>query len=66
MNKVDRYGGAALYIACQEGHTAIVTILIDAGANVNSADEDRRTPLWIASCNNHTEVVTTRSARRPR
>ena len=30
--KTDGSGATALYIACQEGHTEVVTILIDAGA----------------------------------
>ena len=42
----------------QEGHVEIVTKLIAANADVNQADMEGVTPLWIACQMGHTEVVT--------
>ena len=38
-----------LYMAAQEGHEAVVKALIEAGADVNKADDDGETPLYMAA-----------------
>jgi ankyrin repeat protein len=38
----------ALYMAAQEGHTAVLVALLGAGAEVGKTSEDGRTPLWTA------------------
>jgi ankyrin repeat protein len=46
----------ALYVASDEGHTAIVDLLLKAGAEVDT-EEDGCTPLLAASSNGHTAIV---------
>ena len=38
MNQANNDGATPLHIACQEGHTEIVTKLLAANANVNQAN----------------------------
>lgn len=47
----------ALYIACREGHTECVRLLVEAGADVNITTKTRRRPLHCASMNNHVGVA---------
>ena len=49
-----------LNLASQNGHKEIVNALIEAGANVNKADNDGMTPLDMACCNGHKEIVSDR------
>lgn len=44
-NAQDKLGRTALYVATVRGHTQIVTMLIERGADVRLADTDLRTPL---------------------
>lgn len=46
----DIFENTPLIYACLRGHTAIVQLLLDKGADVNARSEDDRTPLDIA-CN---------------
>ncbi len=57
VNAVAEYGsalhlavnyGSALHLAVNEGHESIITILCDAGANVNAADTYGDTALHVA------------------
>ncbi|MBR5888302.1 MAG: ankyrin repeat domain-containing protein, partial [Akkermansia sp.] len=43
--------------AANIGHTECVKLLIDAGADVNRANNEGRTPLSIAEKNGHTECA---------
>ena len=47
-----------LVVAAEKGHTAVVTALLDAGADVNKADKFGSTPLYAAAGYGHTAVVT--------
>ncbi|KXZ43349.1 hypothetical protein GPECTOR_93g619 [Gonium pectorale] len=49
--------GTAVRRAAPEGHLEVVKELLAAGADVNAADEDRRTPLHYAAFNGQPEVV---------
>ena len=51
-------GSTALYFACAEGHTEVVTVLLGANAKVNMANGFGFTPLVMACRGGHTEVVT--------
>ena len=46
-----------LHWAATHGHEAVVKALIAAGADVNKADYDGKTPLHCAACNNNEAVV---------
>ncbi len=46
-----------IHEAVRVGNIANLSLLITAGANVNKADEDGRTPLSCAACYGHTECV---------
>jgi ankyrin repeat protein len=51
-------GWAALHFAAREGHIAAARALIDAGADVNQAnDGDRTTPLLTAIVNGHYDLA---------
>ena len=44
-------------IASQNGHKEVVELLIEKGAAIDLATNDKRTPLYIASHKGHKEVV---------
>lgn len=50
-------GISALYMACQEGHTRVVQMLIDYKADIKIVDNIRTSPMLVATVNGHTEVV---------
>jgi ankyrin repeat protein len=50
-------GLTALHLAAREGQTAVVQLLLDAQANINSADEENETPVYCAAANGHTEAA---------
>lgn len=47
----------ALYMASQKGHTVIMDLLLDAGANVNVVNQDGRVPLHMAVLAGNVEGV---------
>jgi len=50
-------GRTALWTASWDGHTKIVSMLLEKGADANTTDSSGRTALWTASANGHTEIV---------
>lgn len=50
-------GQTALHYAAEKGHKGIVNLLLDAGADINSKTIKNISPLFIAVCNNHIELV---------
>jgi len=50
-------GITPLIAASSEGHSSIVPLLIDAGANVNAVDKDGTTALMAAAARGHIEAV---------
>ena len=45
MNRQDRHNFTALMLAVNNEHLELVDILIEAGADVNTVDHNRRTAL---------------------
>lgn len=48
--------GSALVSAVRQNLDAVVTVLIDSGANVNMLDKQGYTPLLLSAELGHTEV----------
>ena len=46
-----------IYMACLRGHTNVVSLLLNAGADPSIAAENTCTPLFAASDNGHSEIV---------
>jgi len=44
-------------LAAQEGHTPIIDLLLDAGADINATSEHSYTALSLAALAGHTRVV---------
>lgn len=58
VNVKDNYqGNTALISAAKNGNAEIAKLLIEAGADVNLANNDGNTPLKYAEENGHTEIV---------
>eukprot|EP01083_Nonionella_stella_P200917 735368_1 len=57
VNQCDSKGFTPLFVAAQNGHTRIVTLLLQNGADVNQAEQRGHTPLWISALRGHVEVV---------
>ena len=53
----NKNGQTPLHIACSQGATKVVCILLDHGANLDIVDKRRNTPLTIALIKNKPEVV---------
>jgi hypothetical protein len=52
------YGATALWMAAEEGHTEIVRLLLERGADANTKEDiSGFTALMSASVNGHTEIV---------
>ncbi|GFO49489.1 ankyrin repeat domain 54 [Plakobranchus ocellatus] len=56
-NILDTYGKSALHMASLAGHSEIVRILLEAGAQVNQTIGSKVTPLHAAARNHNTETI---------
>ena len=56
-NAAQQGGVTPVYIAAQEGHKAIVSALLAAGADKNAAIKDGATPLFVAAQQGHEAAV---------
>jgi len=56
VNKVDNSGATALLTAAREGDVAIVSMLLQAGANPNLEDSNGNLPLYCAARLDHVNV----------
>ncbi len=57
MNKSADDGTTPLFVASQEGHTELVSLLIESGASVNLSRDDNASPLFIACHEGHLDVI---------
>ena len=57
VNIPDIEGRSPLWVASFHGYTKIVSLLLDAGAEVNQSSKVGSTPLFVASQENHLPVV---------
>ncbi|XP_071181366.1 uncharacterized protein [Mytilus edulis] len=57
LNHCRPTGSSPLFIACQEGQTEVVQMLINNKADINKCRDTGLSPLYIACQNGHTEVV---------
>jgi len=57
VNLQNDKGETALMFASERGHTRIVKLLIEAGADVNIQDHINHTALMVASCNGHAKII---------
>ena len=47
-----------LMLACRDGHTRLVSLLLEQKAEVNAVEQQSRwTPLFVAARNRHSDVV---------
>lgn len=57
ISKCDWHNRTPFYIACKEGHTDVVQILLKVGVDAAFCDEDEKSPLYVSSENGHITVV---------
>ena len=54
---VDTYDMTVLHVACQYGHSKVVSLLLEANANINSISCNGWTPLMKAAYHGHCNIV---------
>ena len=57
IDKAKNEGAAPLYVAKQEGHVDVVSVLLEQGADINKGTNEGATPLYMASQEGHVDVV---------
>ena len=57
VNHCNSQNVTALHCAAKKGHTKVVRVLIDAGADIDTRNDDGRSPLHCASTSGSLEVV---------
>ena len=59
VDAVSRRGRTPLHDACKRGHSQVLELLVEAGADVAAVDEDNVSAVYWAAVNNRVaEVVT--------
>ncbi|KAJ7506484.1 hypothetical protein B0H11DRAFT_1903850 [Mycena galericulata] len=58
-------GATPLFVAAQEGHTAVVQFLVTKGADANIPTTQGVTPLFVAAQNGHFDIVQFKTSRLP-
>lgn len=60
-------GDTALHIACQTGQQALISVLIEAGVNINQQNHHGQTGLHLSAMSNNSDIarhLITAGARR--
>ena len=57
VDSEDSYRRTPLSYAAENGHEAVVKLLLEKGAELEPKDKDGRTPLWWAARSGHEAVV---------
>ncbi|GAB5370788.1 hypothetical protein AAMO2058_001523200 [Amorphochlora amoebiformis] len=57
VSKVGKLGNTALHWASSGGHTKVVTLLLEAKANINAQNNVKDTPLHMASWRDRVDVI---------
>jgi len=59
VNARNIYGNTALHTAAEYGYVDVISLLLQAGANIEMRGQDGQTPLLLATAKGHNEVVHT-------
>ena len=57
VNEIESSGRTALHLACRNGCTSVVKILVERGADLSRKDNDGVTPIQVACRYGHIEIV---------
>ena len=57
VDEIESSGRTALHLACRNGCTSVVNILMGHGADVSRKDNDGLTPIQVACTYGHVEIV---------
>lgn len=57
IDSKDKHGQTALMLAAMKGHTEVVRLLVQNGADLNVTAKYNLSALMLAVINNHTEIV---------
>lgn len=66
INHKNKKSETALHMACQTGHTDVVQLLLERGANPAMKNNKGRTPLDLAKTMRHKEVVKLMTPKAPK
>lgn len=60
-SKANAYNMTVLFAACARGNPAMIALVLDHGASdqINTSDNDKITPLWLASRNGDRNLIRT-------
>ncbi|KAK2571650.1 Transient receptor potential cation channel subfamily A member 1 [Acropora cervicornis] len=57
LNSPDNYGEVCLHMAVKNGHTEIVELCLDSGADMSKAQADYSTPIHLACCQGNLDIT---------